>query len=201
MTNKRQWIFQIKLHIPINSSDTCAHAHIQFLYSDTHHTPHTITHNHYTPTYTNCTVCGQLYLHKSGLSRHMQSHQQQQPSTCGQCGKTFNHVDNLGKHPRHCTGHKQQLPPPQQQTAAPSSPKFTIHHQYSSMGGAVECYNIDVQETQHLVQLSTTLLPTMKQFHTKHNIPCGSERCHTTTSYPNFGNDCCVCSIYRTTTR
>ena len=27
----------------------------------------------------------------------------------------------------------------------------------------------------------------------------GSERCHTTTSYPNLGNDCCVCSRYRTT--
>ena len=30
MTNKRHWIFQIKLHIPTNSSDTCAHAHVQF---------------------------------------------------------------------------------------------------------------------------------------------------------------------------
>ena len=147
---------------------------------------------------TNCTVCSQLYLHKSGLSRHVKSHQQQQLSTCGQCGKTFNRADNLAKHLKHCTGHNQPPPQQQQQTAAPPPPppKFTIDHQYSSMGVAMERYNINMQETQHLVHLSTALhlLPTMTQ-------GGGSERCHTTTSYPNFGNDCCVCSRYRTTCR
>ena len=120
---------------------------------------------------TNCTACGRLYLHKSGLNRHMQSHQQQQPSTCVQCGKTFNRADNLTKHLRHCTGHIQP-PPPQQQIAAPPPPqRFTIHHHYSSMRGDVVRYNINIQETQHLVHLSTALhllLPTMTQFHTKH---------------------------------
>ena len=152
----------------------------------------------------NCAVCYRLYLHKSGLSSHMQSHQQlQQPSTCGQCGNIFSRPDNLSKHLRHCTGHKQIPPPPQQQTTAPPPPKFTICHQYSSMGGAVERYNINMQGTQHLAHMSTSLhhhhLPTMRQFHTKHHayksqvaitIVCGSERCHATASYPNFGNDC-----------
>ena len=39
------------------------------------------------------------------------------------------------------------------------------------MEGAVERYNINMQETQHLVHLSTALhllLLTMTQFHTKH---------------------------------
>ena len=124
---------------------------------------------------TNCTVCGgRLDLHKSGLSHHMQSHQQQHPSTCGLCGKTFNHADNLTKHLKYCTGHRQSppLPPQQQQKAATTPlPRFTIHHQYSSMGGAVESYNINMQETQHLVHLSTApqCPPTyMTEFHTKH---------------------------------
>ena len=74
----------------------------------------------------------------------------------------------------HCTGHKRLPPPPpqQQRTAAPPPPKFTICHQYSSMWGAVERYNINMQETQHLAHLSTALhnlLPTMTQFHTKHH--------------------------------
>ena len=92
--------------------------------------------------------------------------------TCGQCGKTFNRTDNLAKHLKHCTGHRQLPPPPQQQqTAAPPPPKFTIHHQYSSMGGAVERYSINMQETQHLDHLSTShhLLPSMKTFHIKHH--------------------------------
>ena len=40
------------------------------------------------------------------------------------------------------------------------------------MGGAVERYNINIQETQHLDHLSTALhllQSTMKTFHTKHN--------------------------------
>ena len=46
----------------------------------------------------------------------MKSHQQlQQPSTCGQCGKIFSRPDNLSKHLRHCTGHKQLPPPPPEQ--------------------------------------------------------------------------------------
>ena len=96
--------------------------------------------------------------------------------TCGQCGKIFCRPDNLS---RHCTGHKQLPPPPlpqqrQQQTAARPAPppKFTIRHQYSSMGGGVEGYTINRQETQHLDQLSIALYlfqSTMKTFHTKHN--------------------------------
>ena len=104
------------------------------------------------------------------MNCHMQSHQQQQPSTCGQCGKTFNRAHNLTKLLRHWS--RQPPPPPQQRTAAPPPPpsRFTIHHQYSSMGSAVESYNINMQETQHLVHLSTALhlLPTMTQLHTKH---------------------------------
>ena len=136
-------------------------------------------------------------------------HQQQQPtSTCGQCGKMFSRQDNLVKHLRHCTGHRPPPPPQQQQqqhTTTPPPPKFTINHQYKSIGGAVERYNINMQETQHLNHLSTVLhllLPPMKNFRTKHHayklqvtitIACGgSECCHTTTSYPNFRNDCCV---------
>ena len=59
---------------------------------------------------TNCTVCGRLYLHKSGLNRHMKPHQQLlQPSTCGQCGKIFSRPDNLSKHPRQRTGHIERI--------------------------------------------------------------------------------------------
>ena len=98
----------------------------------------------------------------------MKSHQQQQPSTSGQCGTTFNRPDNLAKHLRHCTDHRQLPPPPQQQTAAPPPPTttttFTIPHQYSSMGGAVERYIINYLSTAlHL------LLPSMKTFRTKHH--------------------------------
>ena len=55
-------------------------------------------------------------------------------------------------------------------TTAPP-PTFTINHRYTSMGGAVKRYNIDMQETQHLDHLSPTLyllLPTMKSFQDKH---------------------------------
>ena len=122
----------------------------------------------------NCTVCGRLY--QRGLVRHMKSHQQQQPaSTCGQCGKMFIRQDNLVKHLRHCTGHRPPPPPPQQQQkqhATEPPPKFTINHQYTSIGGAVERYNINMQETHHLDHLSTALhllLPLMKTFRTKHH--------------------------------
>ena len=116
----------------------------------------------------------------------MKSHQQQQPSTCGLCGKTFNRADNLTKHLRYCTGQRQlpPSPPPQQQQTAvpPPPPRFTIHHQYSSMGDAVERYNINMQETQYLVHLSTAhhlLLPTMTQFHTKQSSRLPSRLCVT----------------------
>ena len=161
---------------------------------------------------TNYTVCGRLYIH---LSRHMKSHQQlQQPSTCGQCGKIFSRPDNLSKHLKHCTGHKQLPPPPpppqQQQTAAPPPPKFTIRHQYSSMGGVVERCNINMQETPPLPSVSRPTPPPPTNNDTgPHQTPriqkpgChhdfvsqggGPECCHANTSYPNFGNDCCVCS-------
>ena len=104
----------------------------------------------------------------------MQMHDQNQSAlTCGKCGKTFNRKDNMLKHLQHCTGHR---PPPQlsqqqqQHTTAPP-PTFTLGHQYSSMGGVVESYNIDMQETQHLNHLSTALhllRPPMKTFQVKH---------------------------------
>ena len=125
----------------------------------------------------NCTVCERLYLHQRSLTCHMQMHNQNQPaSTCDQCGKTFNRKDNMLKHLQHCTGHR---PPPQlpqqqhqQHTTISSPPTFTISHRYTSMGGAVKRYNIDMQETQHLGHLSTALhllLPTMKTFQVKHH--------------------------------
>ena len=93
------------------------------------------------------TVCGRLYLHQRGLVRHKQMHSQNQPaSTCGQCGKTFNHKDNVMKHLQHCTGHRPPPPQQQHQQYTTSSPlTLTLNHQYSSMGGAVERYNIDMQ--------------------------------------------------------
>ena len=36
-------------------------------------------------------------------------------------------------------------------------PTVTLNHQYTSIGGAVYRYNIDMQETQHLNHLSTAL--------------------------------------------
>ena len=124
----------------------------------------------------NCTVCGRLYLHKSGLSCHMQMHKEEQPvSTCDQCGKVFNHKDNMPNLLQHCTDHRPlpQLPQQPQHTTAPQLPQptFTISHRYTSMGGAVKCFNFDMQETQHLDHLSPALhlLPTMKTFQTKHH--------------------------------
>ena len=76
------------------------------------------------------------------------------------------------KHLQHCIGHRPQQLPQQQQHKPVPSPTFTISHQYSSLGGAVKRYNIDMQETQHLNHLSPTLrlpLPTMKTFRTKHH--------------------------------
>ena len=72
------------------------------------------------------------------------------------------------------TDNYHQPPQQQQQTAAPPPPppKFTIHHQYSSMGGAVERYSINMQETQHLDHLPTALyllIPSMNIFHVKHH--------------------------------
>ena len=128
----------------------------------------------------NCIVCGRLYLHMSGMSRHMKSHQKQQPSsTCGQCGKIFSRSDNLAKHLRHCTGHSPppQQPPQQQQqqqhqhASTQPPPELSVHHQYTSMGGALERYSINMLGTQHLTHYSTVLhlLPTMTQFHIKHH--------------------------------
>ena len=100
---------------------------------------------------------------------HTHAHTQNQPaSTCGQCGKTFNCKDNMLKHLQHCTGHR-PLPPPlpqqqqQQQHTTASPPMFTFSHQYSSMEVAVERYNIDMQETQHLGHLSTALFPSLSR--------------------------------------
>ena len=107
---------------------------------------------------TNCTVCGLLDLNKSRLSRHMKSQQEQ----------IFRRSDNLAKHMRHCTGHRpppQQLPQKQQQqqqqkqqhASTQPPPKLSFHHQYTSMGGAVERYNINMLERQHLDHLPTAL--------------------------------------------
>ena len=88
---------------------TCTHA---CMHARTHACTHACTHTN-THTHTICT---------SGLSHHMQSHEEQQPSsTCGQCGKTFSRSDNLAKHLRLCTGHRpppQLLPQHQQQHAS-----------------------------------------------------------------------------------
>ena len=67
---------------------------------------------------------------------------QQQSSTCGQCGKISSRSGNLVKHLRHCSVHRPsppQLPRQKQQ-----------QQQYTSMGGAVERYSINMQEAQHL---------------------------------------------------
>ena len=106
---------------------SCTHAHTHILLSTLGKMP-------------NCTVCGQLYLHKNSLSRHMQLHQEQQTSKA--------------------------LHWPQTTTTTTTTTATT-----TSMGGAVECYSINMQETQHLNHLLTTLhlLPTMTQFHTKHH--------------------------------
>ena len=120
-----------------------------------------------------------LYLHQRGLTRHIKSHQQQQPSsTCDQCGKMFSRQDNLMKHLRHHCDHLLLLPQlPQQQ----QQQQHKLHHHQSSPSTIntrqwnVERYNIDMQETQHLDHLSPPppppphLLPTMKTVHTKHH--------------------------------
>ena len=63
------------------------------------------------------------------------------------------------KHLEHCTCHRP--PPPQQQQqqqhTTASQPTPTLNDRYASMECAVECYNIDMQETQHLDHLSTAL--------------------------------------------
>ena len=107
------------------------------------------------------------------MQMHNQNHH---TSTCDQCGKTFNRKDNLVKHEQHCTGHRSQQQQQQQQqqrrTAPPPPPTFTISHRYTSMGGAVKRFNIDMQEKQYIDHLSPTLqllLPTMRTFQTKHH--------------------------------
>ena len=80
-------------------TNTHTHSH-----THTHTRAHTHTCNTHIILYSlgkmpNCTVCGRLYLHKSVQSCHIQSHQEQQPSsTCGQCGKIFSRSGNLAKH-------------------------------------------------------------------------------------------------------
>ena len=46
-------------------------------------------------------------------------------------------------HLQHCTGHRPPQLMQQQHTTVPP-PTFTISHQYTSMGGAVKRYNIDM---------------------------------------------------------
>ena len=49
-------------------------------------------------------------------------------------------------------------------------PEFTFRHHGTTMGGAVERYEIDMQETQHLDDLSNAidlLQPTMQKFQNK----------------------------------
>ena len=148
---------------------TCTHTiPIQWHTPQTQTQTHTHTHTHVTHTFFI------LYLHKSGPSRHMQSHKEQQSSsTCCQCGKIISRADNLAKHLRHCTGHRPpppQLPQQQQQqhASAQQPSKLSIHHQYTSM----QRYNINMQETQHLDHRSTALhllIWTITQFHTKHH--------------------------------
>ena len=151
----------------------------------------------------------------------MQMHKEgQSASTCGQCGKVFNREDNMLKHLHHCTGYRppQLHQQPQQHTTASPPPPFTISQRYISMGGAVKRYNMDMQETQHLDNLSAAillLLPTTNE-DIPRQTPCiqvsgchhdcvsesgGPTCCHTTTSYHNLGNDCCICSRCYTTTR
>ena len=110
------------------------------------------------------------------------------------------------------TGHRPPPPQlPQQHTTAPP-PTFTLNHQYMSMGGVVDRYNIDMQKTQHLNHLPTALRllrSPMKTNTTPTSSKLPSRSCHkavdpsvvTTISYPNFGNDWCICSRCRTTTR
>ena len=77
----------------------------------------------------------------------------------------------------------------------------------------MERYNIDMQETQYLDR-SPPPPSTIEDL--SRQTPClqvpgchrdcvsqggGSECCHTTASYPNLRNDCCICSKCRTTTR
>ena len=91
----------------------------------------------------------------------------------------FSRLDN---HLRHCTGHRPPPPPPQQQqqhTTAPP-PMFTINHQYTSMGGAVERNNINMQVTQHLDQLSTAPTPSYQQW--RHSTP---NTMHTSSRLPS----------------
>ena len=159
---------------------------------------------------TNCTVCCRLYLHNSGLSRQMNSHQQEQPSTCGQCGKTFNRADNLMKHLRHWTGNRQlspPLPPPQQQTAAPPitttevqhPPSILVHgrcygtlqHQYAedtSPHPSVNCHP-PPPTNNDTVPHQTLRIQVPGCHHDCVSQGGGSQRCHTTTNYHNFGND------------
>ena len=164
-----------------------------------------------------CTVCGRIYLHKSGLSRHMRMHKEEQPvSTCDRCGKVFDRKDNIRNHLQHCTDHRPpQLPQqPQQHTTAPPA-TFTISHHYTSMGGAVKRFNIDMQETQHLDHLSPALhllLPSMKTFQIKHHaykfqvaitIVCHKAVDPSAVTQPpvTLTSDCCVCRCCTTTRR